>query len=64
MLSTGLENFGIEERCRRRNGDLRIADEPRAPMRDNGFGKKFQIGILRQREGLMGGVGGFFSSAF
>src|SRR5262249_36624023 len=32
--------------------DLRVADEPRLPMRDHGIGKEFQVGIVGERDEL------------
>ena len=52
MLSARLDDLRIEERCRRSDGNSCIADEPRAPMRDHGIGKKLDVCSVGEREGL------------
>ena len=52
MLSARMDDLRKEKRRGRSDGDSRVADEARAPMRDHGIGKKLQICIVGKRDGL------------
>ena len=52
MFSARLDDLRIEKRRGRSDGDPCITDEPSAPMRDHGIGKKLQICIVGKREVL------------
>jgi hypothetical protein len=52
MFAAGLNDLRKEQRGRWSDRDLRVADEPRLPMRDHGIGKEFQVGIVGERDAL------------